>query len=124
MNIALWIVAVVLGASILASGAMNVSQSKEKLAASGNGWVEDFGAGTVRTIGVLEILGGIGLILPAAVDVAPVLVPVAAVGLVALMIGAALTHARRHETRSIAINAVLLAGAVFVAWGRFGPHSF
>jgi uncharacterized membrane protein YoaK (UPF0700 family) len=70
------------------------------------------------------VLAAIGLILPAALDVVPVLVPLAAVGLIALMAGAALTHGRRREIPMIAINLVLLALAAVVAWGRFGPYSF
>ncbi|WP_326718147.1 MULTISPECIES: DoxX family protein [unclassified Streptomyces] len=124
MNIALWIIAGVLGAASLAGGVQKLAQPKEKLAAAGYGWVDDFDAGGVKTIGALEVLAGLGLILPAALDVAPVLVPLAATGLVLLMIGAAVTHFRRGEAQSIAVNAVLLAVAAFVAWGRFGPHSF
>ena len=78
----------------------------------------------MKLIGALEVLAAIGLILPAAFDVVPVLVPLAAVGLVALMIGAALTHARRREIPLIVVNLVLLALAVVVVWGRFGPYSF
>ncbi|MFJ3671308.1 DoxX family protein [Streptomyces sp. NPDC090106] len=124
MNIALWIVAGVLGAASLAGGAMKLAQPREKLAASDWGWVEDFDPGTVKFIGALEVLAGLGLILPAALDLAPALVPLAATGLVLLMIGAGLTHHRRHEIQSIAVNAALLAVAAFVAWGRFGPYSF
>jgi hypothetical protein len=53
-----------------------------------------------------------------------VLVPLAAVGLVLLMVGAAITHARRNEVPMIAGNLVLLAVAAVVIWGRFGPYSF
>ncbi|MEV7192582.1 DoxX family protein [Streptomyces sp. NPDC093510] len=124
MNIALWIVASVLGAACLAGGAMKVAQPTEKLAASGFGWVEDFSGNTVKTIGALEMLAGVGLILPAVLDIAPVMVPVAALGLAALMIGAAITHLRRQEIEGIVVNAVLLGVSLFVVWGRFGPHSF
>ena len=61
---------------------------------------------------------------PAALDVVPVLVPVAALGLAAIMLGAIVVHARRKETSNVVVNVVLLALAVFVAWGRFGPHAF
>ena len=70
------------------------------------------------------MLGAIGLILPAVLDVAPVLVPVAAVGLALVMVGAATTHLRRKETPMVVLNVVLLALALFVAWGRFGPYAF
>ena len=87
-------------------------------------WATDFSPGVIKMIGALEALAALGLILPAALDIIPVLVPLAAVGLVLVMIGAAVTHARRKETQAIAMNVVLLAVAAFVAWGRFGPYSF
>lgn len=125
MNIALWIIAGLLAVAFLAGGAMKLIQPKEKLAAAGNmGWVEDFSANGIKAIGALEVLAAVGLILPAVLDIAPVFVPLAAVGLVLLMIGAIITHARRHETQQIVANVVVLALAAFVAWGRFGPHSF
>ena len=61
---------------------------------------------------------------PAALDIAPVLVPLAAVGLVSLMVGAIIVHVRHGETQAIAVTLVLLALAAFVVWGRFGPQSF
>lgn len=124
MNIALWITAGLLAAVFLAAGAMKLTQPKEKLAASGMGYVEDFSAGTIKIIGTLEILAAIGLILPAALDILPILVPLAAVGLTLLMVGAVITHIRRKEAQVIVVNLALLALAVFVAWGRFGPESF
>jgi uncharacterized membrane protein YphA (DoxX/SURF4 family) len=124
MNVALWIIAGLLAVGCLAGGAMKLIQPKEKLAASGMGWVEDFSAGAVKAIGALEVLAAVGLILPAVLGVAPVLVPLAAVGLVLLMIGAIITHLRRHEAQAIVVNLVLLALAVLVAWGRVGPQSF
>jgi hypothetical protein len=124
MNIALWIIAGLLAVTFLAGGAMKLIQPKEKLAASGMGFAEDFSAGTVKAIGTLEVLAAVGLILPAALDIAPVLVPLAAVGLVLLMVGAIITHLRRHEAQAIVVNLTLLALAVLVAWGRFGPQSF
>jgi uncharacterized membrane protein YphA (DoxX/SURF4 family) len=124
MNIALWIIAGLLAVTILASGAMKLTRPKEKLAAAGMGWVDDFSAGSIKAIGTLEVLAAVGLILPAALDIAPVLVPLAAVGLVLLMVGAIITHLRRHEAQAIVVNLALLALAVLVAWGRFGPQSF
>jgi uncharacterized membrane protein YphA (DoxX/SURF4 family) len=123
MNVVLWILAGLLAVAFLGAGLTKLTQPKEKLAAT-MGWVEDFSPGTVKLIGALEVLAAIGLILPAAFDVVPVLVPLAAVGLVALMIGAALTHARRREVPLIVVNLVLLALAAVVVWGRFGPYSF
>jgi DoxX-like family len=124
MNIALWIIAGLLAVASLASGAKKLIQPKEKLATSGWGWAEDFTAGTVKAIGTLETLAAAALILPAALGIAPVLVPLAAVGLVLLMAGAIITHLRRHEARTLVVNLALIALAALVAWGRFGPQSF
>jgi len=124
MNLALWIAAALLAVAFLATGLLKVTRSKEKLAAAGLGWTEDFSPAAIKAIGVAEVLGAIGLILPAVLDVAPVLVPVAAVGLALVMVGAITTHARRKETQLAALNVVLLALALFVAWGRFGPYAF
>jgi uncharacterized membrane protein YphA (DoxX/SURF4 family) len=124
VNITLWIIAGGLAAAFLAAGALKLVQPKEKLAASGMGWTEDFSPVTIKTIGLLEVLAAIGLILPAVLGIVPALVPLAALGLGGLMAGAAITHARRKETPMIAINVVLLALALVVAWGRFGPYAF
>jgi uncharacterized membrane protein YphA (DoxX/SURF4 family) len=123
MNIVLWIAAGLLALVFLLSGGMKVAQPKEKLKANMD-WVEDFSPGMVKTIGALELLAAIGLILPAALDIAPILVPLAATGLVLIMIGAIVTHVRRKENQALPINVILLVLAVFVAWGRFGPYSF
>jgi hypothetical protein len=124
MNIALWIIAGLLAMASLAGGAMLLIQPKERLAASGWGWVEDFSAASVKAIGTLKVLAALGLILPAALDIAPVLVPLTAVGWVLLMVGAIITHVRRHEAQAIVVNLALLAMAAFVAWGRFGAQPF
>ena len=117
MNLALWIIAIVLAVGFTASGLMKIFRSKEQLVSSGMGWAQDFSPSTIRLIGIAELLGAIGLILP-------VLVPLAAVGLVLVMVGAAAVHARRKEWPFIAVNVVLMVLAVFVAWGRSGPYSF
>lgn len=124
MNVVLWIVAGVLAAAFLGAGVMKVSRPKEQLASSGMAWVEDFSPGMVKFVGAVEILGALGLILPAVLDIAPVLVPLAALGLVLAMIGAAVVHVRRKELNTIAPSVVLLVLSAVVVWGRFGPYSF
>jgi uncharacterized membrane protein YphA (DoxX/SURF4 family) len=125
MNVFLWIVAGLLAAVFVAAGLMKLTQERRKLLANPNmKWTEDFSAGTIKLIGTAEVLGAVGLILPAVLDIAPILVPLAATGLAVLMLGAAITHARRKEPQAIAINAVLLILAVIVAVFRFGPNSF
>jgi uncharacterized membrane protein YphA (DoxX/SURF4 family) len=122
MDIVLWIVTAVLALAFLAAGTMKISQPKAKLAATGQGWVKDFSDAAVKRIGALEILAAIGLILPALMRIAAVLVPTAAAGLLLLMVGAAITHSRRHETPNVIINLVLGILAAGVAIARFGPY--
>jgi hypothetical protein len=90
----------------------------------GRGWMGDNSAGFVKTLGALELLAAVGLILPATLDIAPVLVPLAAVGVVLLMVGATIVHLRRDEVVPAVLGLIVLAMAAFVARGRFGPESF
>jgi hypothetical protein len=125
MNLALWIAAGLLAAVALAGGITKTFVPKEKLAAArGGGWTADVGVGFVKGLGIAELLAAVGLILPATLGVAPVLVPVTAVCWVLLMVGAMITHGRLGEAGLVAVNLVYLAVAAFVAWGRFGPESF
>ena len=124
MNITLWIVTAVLALLFLAAGTMKIAQPKAKLAASGQGWAEDFSDRTVKGIGSLEVLAALGLVLPALLNIATVLVPLAAAGLAVLMAGAAITHARRGEKPNVIVNAILGILAAGVAIARFGPYGF
>ncbi|MER7673942.1 DoxX family protein [Kitasatospora sp. NPDC096128] len=126
MDPALWAVTALLAAAYLLGGAFKVLVPKERIAAVGRSgrWVEDFSAAGVRAIGAVEVLAAVGLVLPALLHVAPVLVPLAALGLVLLMAGAAAVRARRGEYRLVAVDLVYLLLAAFVAWGRLGPGSF
>jgi DoxX-like family len=125
MNLSLWIAAGLLAAVLLVSSA-KLFVPKEKMAAMGaaSRWVEDFSPGALKAIGALELLAAAGLILPAALDIAPVLVPLAATGAVLLFVGAVTMRLRRGEKVTIVGDLVYLALAAFVAWGRFGPESF
>ena len=124
MNIILWAVAGLLAATFLATGLLKVARSKEQIVGSGLAWAEDFPPAAIKLIGVAELLGALGLVLPALFGIAPILVPVAAVGLMLVMVGALITHARRGETQLLVVNVVLFALLAFVAWGRFGPYAF
>ena len=124
MNIALWIVAGFLALAFLASGLLKLIRPKEKLAASGLAWAEDFTAGPVKLIGLAEVLGALGLILPAVFGVATILVPIAATALAVLMAGAVVVHLRRGEVLGILPSLILGLLALFVAIGRFGPWAF
>ncbi|MFJ2862913.1 DoxX family protein [Kitasatospora sp. NPDC087314] len=126
MNLALWIVAGLLAAAYLVGGSLKMITPKEKIAAAGHAgrWVEDFSSGGVKAIGALEALAAVGLVLPAVLDIAPVLVPLAALGLVLIMIGAAIVRIRRHEYKLVVVDLAYLLLAGFVMWGRFGPEPF
>jgi uncharacterized membrane protein YphA (DoxX/SURF4 family) len=117
MNVFLWILQAVLAVMFTVAGVMKVSRTKERLALTLH-WVEDYSAGMVKFIGIVELLGALGLILPAATRIAPVLTPLAATGLAIIMALAAVTHARRREAYVIG-NIVLFVAAAVVAWGRF-----
>jgi len=123
MNTVLWIVQVMLALAFLISGFEKLNKSRADLVAAGNrAWAADFTEGQIKAIGILEILATVGLIIPPALDVVPILTAVAATGLVALMGAAMITHVRRDEVQLLPINLVLGALALFVAIGRFGPE--
>jgi hypothetical protein len=125
MNLALWIIAGALAVMFALSGLMMLGVPKGKLVASGNmGGAEGFSQAQIRCIGAAEFCGSVGLIAPAVVHIAPVLVPIAAVGLLLVMVGAAVVHGLRREVPMVAMNVLLLALAATVAWGRFGPYAF
>jgi uncharacterized membrane protein len=120
VNIALWIVTGILAAIFLLAGSSKLFVRREKLAeAPGGGWVWDFSPAFIKILGALEILGVIGLILPAALDIATVLVPLAALGLALVMVSAAVVESRRAEFKHVLLNLTYLALAVFVVFGRF-----
>ena len=125
MDLALWIAAGLLAFILLLSSA-KLFVPREKMAGMGAAaeWVEDFSPGSLRAIGSLELLAAAGLILPAALDIAPILVPLAATGAVLLFVGAVTMRLRRGERLPIAADLFYLALAAFIAWGRFGPESF
>jgi DoxX-like family len=125
MNLALWIIAGLLAGIFLVSSTAKLFVPTEKLASVPlGGWTANASVGFVKCLGALEILAAVGLILPAALGIAPVLVPLTAVGLVLLMVGAMVTHLRRHESLGVVLTLTYLAMAVIVACGRFGPDPF
>jgi hypothetical protein len=127
MNLALWIAAGLLAAVLLVASISKMFVPKEKMAGmlgAASRWVEDFSPGALKAIAALEFLGAVGLILPAVLGIAPVLVPLAATGTALLFAGAVLMRVRRGERATIVGDLIYLALAVFVAWGRFGPESF
>ena len=117
MNVGLWVLQGLLSVAVFLAGTMKLVSSKDVLVTRGMGWAEDFSARNVKLIGLAEVLGAIGLVAPRATGIAPLLTPVAAVCLCAIMIGGAVVHVRRNENPAPPI--VLGVVAVAVAVGRF-----
>ncbi len=118
MNLGLWVVQILVGALFTMAGVMKLSQPVDKLAARMT-WVPRVPVAQVRFIGACELAGGLGLILPWATHVAPVLTPVAGAALALVMVLAAVHHLRHDEAKMVPMNLVLGGLAAFVAWGRF-----
>lgn len=117
MNIFLWILQAVLAAFFALSGLGKAFQSKEKVLVKAP-VLADFAPATIRFIGAAELAGAVGIVLPEAVGIAPVLTPIAAVGLAVLMLLGALVHARRREGLGVGVTVVLAVLAVVIAIGR------
>jgi hypothetical protein len=117
MDIAVWIVTgiVVLGGA----GASKLARSKEKILESPNmGWANDFSQTAITLIGLAEVAGALGLVLPWALGILPVLTPVAGYALAVLMTGAATVHIRRREYAGLPFVLLLIAAPLFVAIAR------
>jgi uncharacterized membrane protein YphA (DoxX/SURF4 family) len=118
MRYALWIVQILLALAFLAAGFMKLTMPVEQLAQN-MVWVSDVPAWLVRFIGLAELAGGLGLILPALTRIQPQLTSLAAAGLALDMFLAAIFHLTRGEFGFIVPNLILLALAAFVAYGRW-----
>jgi len=117
MNLVLWLVQVLVAAGFAIAGyshAFAYERARGRMP-----WVRDIPPRVTRTIGVLEILGAVGLILPAITGVLPWLTPLAAVALALLQVLSFGCHIARREWRSLPVNAVLVALALVAAYGRF-----
>jgi hypothetical protein len=123
VNVVVWVIQILLGIAFLFSGAGKVVRPRAELRKQ-MAYVEDFTDAQIKAIGGVEILGALGLILPAWTGIAPILTPIAATGLAVHMVAAAIVHYRRKEYQMIGVNAVLFVLAVFVAVMRFGPYSY
>jgi uncharacterized membrane protein YphA (DoxX/SURF4 family) len=118
MNTAIWIAQILLAAAFLIAGVRKFTQSYEKQAES-KVWVKDYTPTQLHLIGAVEVLGAIGIILPALTGILPWLAPVAAIGLVLTMIGAMVTNMRHRLYGGLIANIILAVIAVFVIYGRF-----
>ena len=117
LNVSLWIAQGLLAAAFGMAGFMKITTPIEQLAQNGMGFVNNYSEGMVRFIGIAELLAAIGLILPTALRIFPILTPIAASALGLVMILAAQYHFTHNE--SILANIIFMFLAVFIAWGRF-----
>jgi putative oxidoreductase len=117
MHIALWAVQILLAVLFLMTGAMKAFMPLDEVARTMR-WVPDVPVGMVRFIGLAELAGAIGLILPSATKIQPKLTPLAAIGLGVVVLLGAILHFTRGEGALTPLNFILAAMAAFVAWGR------
>jgi hypothetical protein len=119
MLIAVWIVSGLLALAYLFSGGNKAIRPYAEVKKTME-FAEDFAPWQVRVIGIAEVLGAIGLILPPLLHIAPVLAPIAATGLAVIQVGAMVVHIRRHDDlKRLPVNVILLLLAIFVAVVRF-----
>ena len=123
METALWIAQALLAAIFLITGMTKLIVPRRKLAAGPMRWAAEVSDARFRTIGVLEVLGALGLILPGLLGIATFLTPLAAAGLALTMVGAIATHVRFDEVNRLAVPVLILALTLYAAFERFGPHA-
>jgi uncharacterized membrane protein YphA (DoxX/SURF4 family) len=114
VTVAYWIAAALLALFYLYAGGLKISHSREQLQPMMS-WVDSTPMPAVRAIGVIEVLGAIGLILPPLTNIAAWLAPAAAIGFVVLQIGATTVHLKRGD-RQISLNLTLILAAVATTW--------
>ena len=118
LHITLWVAQLLLAFTLLWSGTMKLLQPIEQLSAMWP-WAGEVPVALVKLTGIVDVLGAFGLVLPALLRIKPQLTPLAAVGVIVLMVCASIFHILRGETSQIGVNIVFAIIAAFVAWGRF-----
>ncbi|MGA8113504.1 MAG: DoxX family protein [Actinocatenispora sp.] len=130
MNVVLWVAQILLAVVFLLSGSIKISWAKQRLISSGQTGVAPFPVPVIRFVAACELLAVLGLLLPRPTGVAPVLTPLAAVGLAVVMVGAMISHGSllradlaagrgSREAVNVGANVFFLAVCVLVAVGRF-----
>lgn len=117
LRIGLWAAQAIAAAIFIAAGLTKLTTPLPELAKM-IPWTADFSATFVRGIGVVDLLGGLGLVLPAATRILPRLTVLAALGCVVLQLLAMAFHVSRAEFGVLPLNAVLLGLSAFAWWGR------
>jgi uncharacterized membrane protein YphA (DoxX/SURF4 family) len=129
VNVALWVVQILLAAVFLVSGVLKSAWPKDRLIASGQTGVAPFPVPVIRLTAASELVAVVGLIAPRWSGISPVLTPLAALGLCVVMLGALLSHGRllradhragrgHKEARNVAANTLILLLCLWVAVGR------
>jgi|SRR5688572_8884305 hypothetical protein len=118
MNVALWLVQIVLALGFGASAVMKGTWDRERLVRAGQTGVQGLPVPLIRTIALVELLGAVGLLAPWASGIAPYLTPVAALGLAVIMVLAAGVHIILREPKNVLIPTLIGAACCFVAYGR------
>lgn len=120
MNIALWVAQVLLAGMYGMAGGMKTFQPEGVRKNPQMTWAHDKQDGYIRFVGVSELLGALGVMLPVLTGILPWLTPLAAVGLSIIQTLAIFSvHLPKREFQVIPVNIVLLTLSVFVAYGRF-----
>ena len=118
-GIGLWVGQALLAALFGLAGVMKTAMAPAALAKMGLAYAVDIPHGLLLFIGVCELAGALGVILPAATRILPFLTPLAALGFVIIQVLAIGFHFVRGELgEALPLNLVLLALSLFVAWGR------
>lgn len=117
-NIILWVAQILLFTSLIWAAYLKILQPITQLQTMWP-WTGEVSPAFVRFTGVIDFLGGLGVLLPALLKFKPILTPIAAVGIVLLMVSACIFHICRGEASQIGFNLIFGAIAAFVAYGRF-----
>ncbi|MCX6246707.1 MAG: DoxX family protein [Bacteroidetes bacterium] len=118
LNVTLWAAQVILACMFIIAGYMKTTTPIAQLSAS-LPWTGEIPAWLVRFIGASELLGALGLLLPSLLRIKPILTPLAASGIICIMLMASIFHLVKNEFPLVAFTLLLGLVAAFIAWGRF-----
>jgi uncharacterized membrane protein YphA (DoxX/SURF4 family) len=120
MNTVLWIIQGLIAAMFAMTGFMKLSKSRDEIKArNGMNWAENVSGSQLKLIGLAELLAAIGLIIPQLTGILLWMTPLAAIGLILIMVGAMVLHKQRGDgPKPISLNIMLMLLATYIAFGR------
>ena len=121
LNIGLWIAQWLFAASFVGAALMKLAMPIAQLATIWP-WTGELAPTLIRLLGIIDLLGGLGVLLPSLTRIKPRLTVVAAIASIALQLCAMAFHASRDELAALPVNIVFIATAIFIAWGRWSRH--